>query len=178
MPNWCSNSLEISKHTESGIKLIDAFRENHVDEHGKKFSTPFTDLFPTPSELMNVPADHRGESPEHLANKAKYGHADWYGWRLANWGTKWDACETYISHEDDDSVVVIFETAWSPPTELLAWYAQQNPDVVFVNEFSEEGCCFAGYDCNSASGFDSQCWELHSAPRFEDLMEEIPETEK
>ena len=177
MPNWCFNNLTVSKHTESGRRLIDAFRPNEAQ--GEAEASPFTELFPTPDELMSAKADFKGESPEHLANKAKYGHADWYSWRLAHWGTKWDACEVDFISEDDESATIRFDTAWSPPTELLAWYAQQNPEVIFVNEYDEEGMGFEGFECNGPeSGFEQQCWETYEAPRFEDLLDQIPETEK
>jgi hypothetical protein len=180
MPNWCFNRLEVSKHSESGRKLIDAFRDNHVNEEGKAYASPLTDLHPCPKELLDAPADFKGESPEHLANKAKYGHADWYSWRLANWGTKWEACEVYIEEEDDEMALIRFDSAWCPPTEFFEWYAQENPDVVFLNQYDEEGCGFEGYECHSpARGFVQESWEPRDnrIPEWCDLVDEIPEGE-
>lgn len=181
MPNWCFNRLEISLHNESGKKLLDAFRDNHTGEDGKKFPKPFNDLLPTPQELMDTEASFGNQDPELVAkreaNKAKYGHEHWYDWRLANWGCKWDACEVQIQHEDEHVASVYFETPWCPATELFAWFSEQNPDVVFCNEYDEEGMGFAGYDKNSAWGFASESWEPKSAPSLCDLMDEIPEGE-
>jgi hypothetical protein len=178
MPNWCFNNLTVSKHSESGRKLIDAFRDNHTDEKGEKYSSPLTDLYPCPEELLNAPADFKGESPEHLANKAKYGHADWYSWRLEHWSTKWDACEVVFIDEDEDYVQIRFDTAWCPPTNFFEWYAEQHPDVVFINQYDEEGMGFEGYECHTpARGFVQESWEPVSCriPEWCDLVDEIPE---
>ena len=186
MPNWCFNRLEISLHNESGKKLLEAFRDNHTDEEGKKFSKPFSDLLPTPQELLETDKVLGGEPEEqakreikYAQNREKYGHADWYDWRLAHWGCKWDACEISIDHEDEKTALVSFDTPWCPATELFAWYAKQNPDVIFLNEYDEEGCSFEGYDSMSPeSGFKSDSWEPKEAPWFSDLLDEIPDPQK
>lgn len=178
MPNWCFNNLTVSMHNDSGKKLVQAFRDNHTDEKGEKFSSPLTDLYPCPEELMNVVADFKNESPEHLANKAKYGFANWYDWRLANWGTKWDATEVCFIDEDEDYVQIRFDSAWCPPTEFFEWYAQQHPDVVFLNQYDEEGCGFEGYECHTPErGFVQESWEPRNnrIPEWCDLVDEIPE---
>ena len=175
MPNWCFNNLSVSLHNESGKKLAQAFRDNHVDKKGEAYASPLTDLLPCPEELMNATADFKGESPEHLANVAKYGHADWYSWRLQYWGTKWEVCEVQFIDEDEDYVQIRFDTAWCPPTNFFEWYAEQHPDVVFLNQYDEEGCGFEGYECHSPdSGFRSESWEPvdNRLPSWSDLVEE------
>lgn len=185
MPNWCFNRLEISLHNDAGKKLLEAFRDNHKNDKGEEFSSPFTDLSPTPVELLDTERSFGGEPEEqakrearYAQNKEKYGYSDWYEWRLANWGTKWEACEVSIEHEDESTCLVRFDTAWCPPTNLLEWYAKKYPEVVFLNEYDEEGCGFEGYDMNSAHGFVSESWEPREAPMFQDLLDSIPETEK
>lgn len=177
MPNWCFNRLEVSKHSESGRKLIDAFRENHTNEKGEKFSSPLTDLYPCPEELLSTEASLGEENPKHLDNMSKYGYRHWYEWRLANWGTKWDATEISIEDEDETMALIRFDSAWCPPTEFFAWYAKENPDVVFLNEYDEEGCGFEGYECHSPErGFVQESWEPmnNRVPSWYDLVEEIP----
>ena len=178
MPNWCFNNLTVSTHNESGKKLVQAFRDNHTNEKGEAYASPLTDLYPCPEELLNAVADFKGESPEHLANKAKYGHADWYSWRLEHWSTKWDACEVVFIDEDEDHVQIRFDTAWCPPTNFFEWYAKQHPDVVFINQYDEEGMGFEGYECHTpARGFVQESWEPvdNRLPEWCDLVDEIPE---
>lgn len=52
---------------------------------------------------------------QYVSNYEQYGATTWYGWSIRNWGTKWNACETWII--DDDTI--IFETAWSSPLPIL-----------------------------------------------------------
>lgn len=178
MPNWCFNRLEVSKHNESGRKLVDAFRDNHVSENGIPFSSPLTDLYPCPPELLSTEASFSAESPQHLANVEKYGHAHWYSWRLCNWGTKWDATEVCIEEEDETMALIRFDTAWCSPDKFLEWYAKENPDVVFLNQYDEEGMMFEGFECHTpARGFVQESWEPRDnrIPMFCDLVDEIPE---
>lgn len=57
------------------------------------------------------------EVGEHYLNLyKKCGYWDWYGWSNANWGTKWNACET---NKGDDTVC--FDTAWCEPEPI--WIA-------------------------------------------------------
>ena len=177
MPNWCFNNLTVSMHNESGKKLAKAFQDNHTNDKGEAYSSPLTDLYPCPPELLETDADFKGESPKHLANKAKYGHVDWYSWRLANWGTKWDACEVQIIDEDEDYVQIRFDSAWSPPTNFFEWYAKENPDVVFLNQYDEEGMGFEGYECHTPErGFVQESWDAvdNRIPEWCDLVDEIP----
>jgi hypothetical protein len=177
MPNWCFNNLTVSMHNESGKKLVQAFRDNHTDEKGEKFSSPLTDLYPCPEELMATEASFKEDDPKHLAMLVKYGYRHWYEWRLANWGTKWDCAEVQIIDEDESYAQIRFDTAWCPPTNFFEWYAQQHPDVVFMNQYDEEGMGFEGYECHTpARGFVQESWEPVSnrLPDWGDLVDEIP----
>lgn len=66
------------------------------------------------------------EIGEHYYNLyLKYGHIDWYTWSCENWGTKWNACDTYI---DDKKMMISFDTAWSRPCGIYKKIAEDNPD--------------------------------------------------
>ena len=53
-------------------------------------------------------------------NREKYGHADWYDWSCANWGTKWDACDAVFSQKPEHGDKVLwFDTAWSRPDPVM-----------------------------------------------------------
>ena len=53
-----------------------------------------------------------------------------YAWCVLNWGTKWDADVSEIERMDDNTALVVFETAWSPPLELYYWI-DYDVDAVF-----------------------------------------------
>ena len=54
-----------------------------------------------------------------------YGYRDWYDWCNANWGTKWNACDTY--YDSDTGTCVEFETAWCPPMPVIEKIFKDNP---------------------------------------------------
>ena len=85
-----------------------------------------------------------------LENIKKYGHKDWYDWSCKNWGTKWDASDSYISDEGRDEkweeyfIRISFNTAWSPPYEYLYKATQKYPLLRFTCQVEEESEAFLG----------------------------------
>ena len=67
-------------------------------------------------------------------NIREYGFPTWYEWRYANWGTKWDASETYWNSDN----IVTFETAWSCPIPIFEKISEMYPDVPFEVAFADE----------------------------------------
>jgi hypothetical protein len=79
---------------------------------------------PCPEDLLDTVAGSMGHNtPEQLALEAKeqaniekYGYKNWYDWKVANWGTKWDiGADGFEAQDDDDGLILTFESAWSPP---------------------------------------------------------------
>lgn len=71
------------------------------------------------------------------SNIRKYGGRDWYDWRIANWGTKWNAVGTYV---DWDARQIMFQTAWSAPAAIIDKMSRAFPDVEFEWMYAEEDC--------------------------------------
>jgi hypothetical protein len=64
---------------------------------------------------------------------AKYGHADWYHWRIANWDTKWGAFSTNrIKNE------ISFQTAWSTPYAIIKALSNMFPDVELIVKHADD----------------------------------------
>lgn len=81
---------------------------------------------------------------KHLTKvKEKYGFDNWYDWRNAHWGTKWNACE---SNYDEECESVHFDTAWSIPYPVIAKIADENPDVKLDGYSEEETGWFEEYE--------------------------------
>lgn len=81
-----------------------------------------------------------------FANAMRYGHPDWYSWANANWGTKWNACETSVAGGDAaDSFS--FQTAWAPPVPVLAALSRALPGARVTVEFADED---RGSNCGRA----------------------------
>ncbi len=72
-----------------------------------------------------------------IENYLKYGHATWYTWAVANWGTKWNAYGQR-KREGQPNNVLYFETAWSGVTALIQKLAEQFPDVTFLYDYADE----------------------------------------
>ncbi len=69
-------------------------------------------------------------------NFVEYGAIDWYDWCCDNWGTKWNACETYVA--GDNPTDVYFDTAWSPVRDLMRILSKKYPECTFSYDYAEE----------------------------------------
>ena len=120
MPNWCNCQLTIE---DCSPELAAYLQENGLS---------FDKIKPTPPEMLN---DEDGS---------------WYGWRVDNWGTKWDLSEQeqrdvadMLISEDAD-FTAYFDTAWSPPCQAIAALSAMFPSDKFVLHYLELGMFFAG----------------------------------
>jgi hypothetical protein len=120
MPNWCNNKLRVEDCSPE------------LAEYLKTEGLSFEKIKPTPPEMMN---DEKGS---------------WYGWRVNEWGTKWDidekeqreVADMLLSESADFTAE--FDTAWSPPLQAIAELSEQFPNDKFVLHYLELGCMFAG----------------------------------
>lgn len=92
-----------------------------------------------------------------------------YGWSVDNWGTKWDVSIHDWEREDDNTIVLHFDSAWSPPTTLYEFLETEGWTVRAL--YHEPGMGFAG---RFEDGFD-QYFEMDWTDRasIEDLPEDI-----
>ena len=78
-------------------------------------------------------------------NLIKYGHMNWYTWRNANWGVKWNAANTTIVG-DNSTHTAMFDTAWLPARPVIDELAEQYPECRIILDFAEEQVSeFAGH---------------------------------
>lgn len=115
MPNWTSNVITVKHSDPTRLDLIQSSTERKVGV--------LQTLIPCPEELLNEELTTWGHGAEEEARKrlraemvAKHGHESWYDWNIANWGTKWDLCETSFNRVDDNTLEIHAQTAWSPPS--------------------------------------------------------------
>jgi hypothetical protein len=92
-----------------------------------------------------------------------------YGWSVDNWGTKWDVSIHDWEREDENCIVLHFDSAWSPPTTLYEFLETEGWSVRAM--YHEPGMGFAG---RFEDGFD-QYFEMDWTDRasIEDLPEDI-----
>lgn len=147
MPNWCENKLiALSTNKEQLKEVHDLF--DKVEEG------VFEKITPTPKELLESEVWSNNEE-KNAEMMAKYGSADWYMWRISNWGTKWDINETHsLSYHEKyeemhdgrvlGAVITGFDTAWAPPEEMIYTMSIKYPEVYFHLSYEEPGMAFAG----------------------------------
>jgi hypothetical protein len=171
MPNWCSNTLIV----EGDLNELKDFKSKVlVPSETIKGDLDFTmeRLYPTPPELLEMtsPVMWRGEADDEEGKRAfeenakaikeKYGHEDWYNWRVSNWGTKWDAADSYVDERDGESLCINYTTAWGPNSMFVHYASKQFPNLHFKLSYEEAGMGFCG------------CYEVvNGGEDFEDLME-------
>jgi hypothetical protein len=114
MPNWCSNRATI------------------------------TGPAPVIAEITAILNDPEGNLlawmvPEPANNE------DWYNWRVANWGTKWPVSDVYFENSaEEDTIEFTFCSAWAPPTDAFATWAEADGRVQFRLDYWEPGMGFVG----------------------------------
>lgn len=160
MPNWCDNTLVIT-----GPKDVIA------EIAATKLSLEA--IHPCPPELRNTQAPPK--TPQiGAANKAKYGHADWYSWCVANWGTKWDPGPMEFTFSDDTTIEAFFTSAWGPPVEGMKYLFEKYKDRGNFRlrlEYFELGAGFVGFsEGTSKKGFKDTYIEDFDAKEFEEFV--------
>lgn len=75
-----------------------------------------------------------------LRNVRETGHISWYGWRVENWGTKWNAYQQNDKRNTDDTI--FFQTAWSAPVDLIEQLHTMfsNVGIEFTYADEDSGC--------------------------------------
>jgi len=131
MPNWCSNNLSIEvSDPKQLVKVIQAITNNSE----RPFD--FNRIIPIPEELADTSSPNKN-NPDEL--KAKYGFADWYEWRVFNWGTKWNASDVELDIETPQQLHIRFNTAWSPPMPVIKKIAEMFSFASITLDWEEEG---------------------------------------
>ena len=116
MPNWTRNIVKL-KGSEQDIQSIKNLIFS-VDDDGETFFD-FNNVIPMPEDYE---LDDR-----------------WYDWSIENWGTKWNAKETYIETDTPTELEICFMTAWSHPGNILSKLNDMFKEVEFYHEAQHEG---------------------------------------
>ena len=129
MPNWCLNNATITHDDPAKLnELLDAYKRGKLMEH----------YLPTPRD-PDDPTKLLGEGKQ-----VELGGFDWYNFRLYKWGTKWDVGgeDAFVDRPDQNTVVLSFDTAWSPPIGFYEFMKGQGFDI--RASYFEPGMAFCG----------------------------------
>ena len=148
MPNWCENRVMISADKEKDMKEFKDKAFKKLEDGAEVFQ--FNNLIPMPEDLdimsgfTNEKDKEKELKKKQKENVKKYGFKDWYDWRNAKWGTKWDV-EAMTDDEDATCMELQFETAWAPPTEGYFHIYKNFPNLSISWFYHEPGGQIAGY---------------------------------
>jgi hypothetical protein len=97
--------------------------------------------------LLRKDPTYKLDGDAYAANVKEHGFTNWYEWSCAKWGTKWDASDPCIvrdNHKPRRSVMIAFNTAWSPPAPVISAMVEKFPKLEFCHKCWEGGCAFRG----------------------------------
>ena len=124
MPNWCSNKLSITAQNAEQIAELEGWyayvsADDYRTDTGTGF---FYRVLPTPSGMKDSEAVDT---------------------QVALWGTKWEVHSFANTDYENNSLVLEFDTAWSPPMGICMELARRG--YLIRLEYFEPGMCFGGY---------------------------------
>ena len=101
MPNHTDNRVILSHDDSQQIDMI--YNIMNTED------TPLCQtLIPMDAKLLDISGFSDDYKPQ-----------GWYSWRLEHWGTKWDIYNATCERMDENTLVLSFDTAWSPPIPVF-----------------------------------------------------------
>jgi hypothetical protein len=204
MPNWVFNHLTIDGSKEDIAKVKaqvgatvktkykSADEVDEVVDREPIFS--FMNILPPPEDKLEEYHAVHGYSNGEKTGDTEY---NWYNFNVREWGTKWDARDVELLEDDETYLHYKFDTAWSPPTEVITKLAEQNPNLNITLEYREEQgwggeIAFNGSSVEVVKEWDvpethaeeievnnDYCWRCENFDGdFSDLYEDCPENLK
>jgi hypothetical protein len=120
--------LQIEESSYGGWGLAILQRKEHAGRPYSEIKKMFDELeSKEKNKILKLGRQYRD-------NKKKYGHHSWYGWSIANWGTKWNAYNTKKTAAGE----IWFDTAWACVYPLVRKLSKMFPDAVFDYTFADE----------------------------------------
>lgn len=99
-----------------------------------------------------------------LENKKKYGAFCWYDWACANWGTKWNACDSYT---DNEGHTIVYDTAWSAAFEIAQAISKRYGCMVTLDYADEDiGRNCGRMVCDNGKVIFKRCYEAESREAY------------
>jgi hypothetical protein len=142
MANICCNYITIQGSPE----ILDIIAQDYIGYDKEKDSVEFNFgiMSPIPDDIQ-----------------------DDYGWRINNWGNKWDGSDCYIDI-CDDQIYLNIETAWSPCDKWTYKLIELCPGVDIYHEYYEPGEGYIGwiqhFDNEGPEDYEEVCYSYTSDP--------------
>lgn len=166
MPNWCNNTITITGPTDTLKPLWEDAKEGGF----------LNAIKPMPAALL----DTTSPTPEDKVQPVVDGFDNWYDWRVANWGTKWDVDTEGLEYKDNgdgtSEITGWFDSAWAPPIGAYDTFCDDMNNCDLYATYEEGGMDFAGVYDNGADDYMEGVtdWSL-SVLRGTCALEDTPE---
>jgi hypothetical protein len=147
MPNWVSNSLNIIGDKEQITRLVAQVSAPYTTKGSEwvdgKMITVDAVVTDQDFSFWNISRPEGEDLDKYNESMGGGTHATpfWYEWNSTHWNTKWEACDatSELTHGEKESWASYhFQTAWSPPTIVLAKLAEQYPTLKMTFFWEEE----------------------------------------
>jgi len=174
MPNHCTNLLSCT----SGKSLGEILKP-YMTEDGKNID--LNKILPMPEGIrkLNDMSTHeeitKQRTPEEQQerdalieslkeqNKKETGHESWYEWCVANWDTKWNAYNCWSLEDSDMTLDDIsnlgFQTAWSPPINVIRELAKLTGESLRMSYYDEAWMFGGVYYVNADESETDECYD-------------------
>jgi hypothetical protein len=169
---------------DAGIAVILSEEEdNHLEiEKMLEYAWVKEEGISTKEELIkNLKENNRVDLEQariSIENIKKYGLKNWYDWARENWGTKWDSGEIHHSELIKDEIIsIVFDTAWSPPCNLLLNIAEEYDLLYFEMEYEEAGVGFEGTTIVDGGAYSDEERECDYTKQCEDCPYDVDDCE-
>lgn len=135
MPNHITNIVRIcdtkQDEAENYEEVFEQFKKFALNLRNNESDFDFNAVIPMPENSATFFAQGGLGAEE----RKLFGSNNWYDWSVTNWGTKWNSYDVKyikaIGNEDTygSTIMVKFETAWSPPIPVLEAIARLGYEV-------------------------------------------------
>ena len=130
MPNHITNKLVISGDQET----LDRFYKENVGEgENKKSELDFERSVPMPEDV-----DTNQVITDQASLLSMFLGGGWHGWRIKNWGTKWNAYEVQKVIKEPGKLIYEFDTAWNQPEGWIKAVSKIYDTLTFDNFWFDE----------------------------------------
>jgi len=90
-------------------------------------------------------------------------------WFVDNWGTKWDALNPIVQTHKKNKIIIMFDTAWSPPDNWLKHIHLMFPQLQFNLVWIDEDFPSCGYICTENNSIKIVQYE-HNDPKAREFV--------
>lgn len=138
MPNWTYNTINVRASNKQALTKF--IKKYFIKDENNELHFDFNKVVPQPSTKEECPQDFICDCKEEHIEDTKGGNwFNWYKWNNYHWGTKWNACDTYITYQDDTELEFDFATAWCSPQPIFKLLKKQNPSLRLYFDWTDEG---------------------------------------